>query len=102
MFDEWSPSTNFRKNGCVPLADKPFEKKAKKRIDQQRRMSTFRFGKKHWKEFTQDDMNVISEEREKHKESIKGANFSVGKWAKTCPACTKPNAPTQNFCTGCS
>lgn len=63
-------------------------------------MSTFRFGRSHWKDFTKDDLDIITKERldQNTKNLAKDEKKTYG---IICRACTKPNTLTVNFCTGC-
>ncbi|KAL9652537.1 hypothetical protein ABK040_000107 [Willaertia magna] len=59
----------------------------------------YRFGKSHWREFTKEDLDQIEKER-----SERGIieQLSKHQYGKICPACSKPNTPNVEFCTGCS
>jgi diadenosine tetraphosphate (Ap4A) HIT family hydrolase len=63
-------------------------------------MSSFRFGRSHWKDFTSDDLNVIEKERKSQHEKNETRD-TTKTYGIVCRACTKPNTLTVNFCTGC-
>lgn len=57
----------------------------------------FRFGKSHWKEFGEKENEIIEKEREERLKKLKELNLG-----RVCPACTKPNSVSVDFCTGCN
>lgn len=62
----------------------------------------FRFGKSHWKEFTEKEYEIIKKEREEqHKINLQPKDPKA-MYGKLCRACDKPNSMNVTFCTGCS
>lgn len=61
---------------------------------------SFRFGRSHWKDFSKEELEVIEKERAEQKQKNETRD-SKKVYGVVCRACTKPNALTVNFCTGC-
>ena len=60
---------------------------------------TFRFGKSSWKDFSKEELAIIEKERNDKEDVEMDPKKQYG---IVCPACTKPNSVSVNFCTGCS
>jgi diadenosine tetraphosphate (Ap4A) HIT family hydrolase len=64
---------------------------------------TTRFGKASWKDFTEEDLEVIRKEREVHHDVIENIKkqYPNATYGLVCRACQKPNSIKVDFCTGC-
>eukprot|EP01080_Neovahlkampfia_damariscottae_P005201 gene5201-8807_t len=60
---------------------------------------SLRFGKSSWKDFTKEELEIIEKERNEKPDIEMDSKKQYG---IVCPACTKPNSISVNFCTGCS